>query len=295
MGRATMRVAFWLMSSSALVVMLLLGCGDRAQAGALNPFDFASLGAFPSRGGTYTFDTSGITLTGPGGSWTGVVYNGIAVFDFDSINVGQGQYFSGGTGPLPLALLSRSDAVIAGYLDVSGSSNPPFPSNGGPGGGSGSDSGQPGSGPGGGGAAGLSLSGAAAASVARAALAPPALSPVALPVALAVELMATLHCDSKAAAAAQVVLPAAVGEGRSSWALSAPSPSVGASLLMGVRGKRMVVEVAVVAAFSSTPTRCCLRAVCQPPGAPALPLESFPVHPLTTSSVPVVAAAVVVR
>jgi hypothetical protein len=84
MGRAMMRVASWLMSSSALAVGLLLGSVGQAQAGPLNPFDFASLGAFPSAPGNYTFDTSDATLSGPGGSWTGVVYNGIAVFDLPS-------------------------------------------------------------------------------------------------------------------------------------------------------------------------------------------------------------------
>jgi hypothetical protein len=81
MGRAMMRVASWLMS--ALAVGLLLGLVGQARAGPLNPFDFASLGAFPSAG-NYTFDTSDATLSGPGGSWTGVVYNGIAVFDLPS-------------------------------------------------------------------------------------------------------------------------------------------------------------------------------------------------------------------
>ena len=50
---------------------------------------------------------------------TGVVYNGIAVFDFNSINLPI-LFFDIATGPLPLALLSRSDAVIAGFLNVGG-------------------------------------------------------------------------------------------------------------------------------------------------------------------------------
>jgi hypothetical protein len=154
MGRAMMRVASWLMSSSALAVGLLLGSVGQAQAGSLNPFDFASLGAFPSAPGTYIFDTSDATLSGPGGSWTGVVYNGIAVFDFNSINVTGGQYFSGGSGSLPLALLSRSDAVVSGTIDVSANSPVGGPGGGGggvPGGGGSAYSASPGAGPGGGG------------------------------------------------------------------------------------------------------------------------------------------------
>jgi hypothetical protein len=157
MERAMMRVASWLMSSSALAVGLLLGSVGQAQAGSLNPFDFASLGAFPSAPGNYTFDTSDATLSGPGGSWTGVVYNGIAVFDFNSINVTAGQYFLGGSGSLPLALLSRSDALVSGTIDVSAYSSYLSPV-GGPGGGGGGVPGgggaysaSPGAGPGGGG------------------------------------------------------------------------------------------------------------------------------------------------
>lgn len=129
----TTRLAFWLVNVPALTLGLLLAPAGRVQAGPLNPLDFASLGAFPTASGSYIFDTSGTpTLIGPGGNVieTGVVSNGIAVFDFDSISVTGSQQFLGGNGALPLALLSRSDASIAtgGLIDVSGTvstSGPP--------------------------------------------------------------------------------------------------------------------------------------------------------------------------
>jgi hypothetical protein len=93
-----MRVASWLVGAPALAAALLLGSAGRVQAGPLNPLDFASLGAFPTAGGSYTFDTSGTpVLIGPNGSVvaTGVVSNGVAVFDFNSINVTSSQGFGG--------------------------------------------------------------------------------------------------------------------------------------------------------------------------------------------------------
>jgi hypothetical protein len=140
-----MRVASRPVAISVLAVGLLLGAAGRAQAGALNPLDFASLGAFPTASGQYTINTSGTpTLTEPNGTTlTGVVSNGIAVFDFDSIG-SIGQSFVA-TGSLPLALLSRTDALIVGPIDVSGQAfGTP-----GPGGGNGGP--MPGGGPGAGG------------------------------------------------------------------------------------------------------------------------------------------------
>ena len=78
-----------------------------------------------------------------------------ALFDFNSINVTASQYFGGGSGSLPLALLSRGDAVVSGTIDVSANSSyaPPVGGPGGGGGGSlgGIGSSFPGAGPGGGG------------------------------------------------------------------------------------------------------------------------------------------------
>ena len=98
-----------------------------ARGGPLNPLDFASLGTFPTTAGTYMINTSGIpTLTGPGGtSITGVVSNGVAVFDFDSINVASGQEFDG-TGSLPVALLSRDAITVGGRINVSAGLSSPL-------------------------------------------------------------------------------------------------------------------------------------------------------------------------
>jgi hypothetical protein len=105
-----------------MVIMTLLVCvAGRAKAGPLNPLDFASLGDFPTLSGGYYIDTSGSnpTISGPGGLvLTGVVFNGIAVFDFNSITVGANQLL-GGTGSLPVALLSRGDVVMNGTIDAS--------------------------------------------------------------------------------------------------------------------------------------------------------------------------------
>ena len=127
---------------------------DRRLLAPLNPLDFLSLGAFPTAPGTYTIDTNGPipSLSGPGNvSIRGEVSNGIAVFDFTTINIGGGETITA-SGAYPLALLSRSDITINGTIDLiaPGGSEP------GPGGFGGGFSG-PGSGgfgPGGGGAEG---------------------------------------------------------------------------------------------------------------------------------------------
>jgi hypothetical protein len=154
------RVASWPVAISVLAVGLLLGAAGRAEAGPLNPLDFASLGAFPNASGPLTINTSGTpTLTEPNGTTlTGVVFNGIAVFDFDSIMLAPSPPVPPVTasGSLPLALLSRTDALIAGVINVSGQGTgtgvPPFGGPGGPGGGNGANLFTPGGGPGGGGA-----------------------------------------------------------------------------------------------------------------------------------------------
>ena len=144
-------------SRSVAVLAVLVGGAGRAGAEPLNPLDFASLGAFPTAAGTFTFDTSNLTLTGPGittpiqGSLSTI---GVAVFDFNAITAASDQFFvsqyplSGVTTP-PLALLSRGDITIDGKIDVSAPQpfTPQLFSPGGPGG-FGSDSG-PGAGGGG--------------------------------------------------------------------------------------------------------------------------------------------------
>ena len=155
-----MRHAVRGMIGGVVALAVLVGLAGRAGAGAVNPGDFplSDSGVFPTEAGTFTFDTRP-TLTGPGittpirGTLSAT---GIAVFDFDAINVTGGQTFLG-TGSLPLALLSRTDATIAGRIDGSGQGLNSG-SLGGPGGGGGGSpftgpGGQPGpgGGPGGGG------------------------------------------------------------------------------------------------------------------------------------------------
>ena len=67
------------------VLTVIMGAAGRAGAGPLNPLDFASLGTFPTAGGTYDFNTTGPNPTL--GTVTGVVFDGIAVFDFNSITM----------------------------------------------------------------------------------------------------------------------------------------------------------------------------------------------------------------
>jgi hypothetical protein len=137
MRRTSSRVS----RSAAMLALLVFGAAGQAAAGPLNPLDFTSLGAFPSAPGAYTINTTGPnpTLTEPDGTaLTGIVSNGIAVFDFNSIAVGSGQTFVG-TGSLPLALLSQGDATVNGSINVSATSPLYYfqPSPGGPGGGGG--------------------------------------------------------------------------------------------------------------------------------------------------------------
>jgi hypothetical protein len=102
---------------------VLLGAVRWAEAGPLDPNAFAlsGTGAFPTLPGTYTINTSGTpTISGPGGTIFGQIYNGLAVFDFSSLAIGSGQTFDA-SGTLPLVLLSRGNASIAGTVDVSAS------------------------------------------------------------------------------------------------------------------------------------------------------------------------------
>jgi PEP-CTERM motif len=122
-------------SFGVAVLAVLAGCVGRAEAGPLNPFDFPSLGAFPTAPGTYTFSyndsVQGIVLTEPNGAiLTPVLLNGIAVFDFDAVTVGGNQAIDGITPPLgssqvfpALAILSRGDFTINGSIDVSANSS----------------------------------------------------------------------------------------------------------------------------------------------------------------------------
>jgi hypothetical protein len=108
---------------------LLLGLCCPALANPIDPFAFTSLGAFPTAPGSYlvqTLDPVAPTLTEPDGTvLRGAYSSGLAVFDFDAILLGSGVLLSAnGHGTAPLVLLSRSDATIAGTIDVSGAGFP---------------------------------------------------------------------------------------------------------------------------------------------------------------------------
>ncbi len=101
-------------------------------AGPLDPTGFSSLGRLNLASGAYTLNTGdGSAGTLPtitaviGGVQTtiatGVVFNGVAVFDFDSINITSGASIQAtqGFGLIPVAFLSRSTASINGLITVS--------------------------------------------------------------------------------------------------------------------------------------------------------------------------------
>jgi hypothetical protein len=111
------------------ILGLLFGLCCPALANPIDPFAFTSLGAFPTAPGSYlvqTLDPVTPTLTEPDGTVLhGVYSSGLAVFDFDAILLGSGVLLSaGGRGLAPLVLLSRSDATIAGTIDVTGGGFP---------------------------------------------------------------------------------------------------------------------------------------------------------------------------
>ncbi|UCF14605.1 MAG: hypothetical protein JSW59_14415, partial [Phycisphaerales bacterium] len=166
-------------SHSILALLLIVvSLVHMAEASALNPNDFTSLGAFPS--GSFAIDTTALTYNGSIG---GVIQSQggspeIAVFTFDGDSILDSADTITVTGSRPLALLFQGDAVIRGKIDVSGVDGPDgkvadggwpirtYGGSGGPGGGSGGDSakwGAPwnatdGEGPGGGGGGGSAAS-----------------------------------------------------------------------------------------------------------------------------------------
>jgi hypothetical protein len=104
--------------------------GQTVRGGYLDPLAFASSGSLNLGAGNYTIDTNGapvlrdaannILFVGTtffqGGSYDSTV----SVLDFNSINVASGANIRV-TGSNPLALLSRSDVVMAGMLSANGS------------------------------------------------------------------------------------------------------------------------------------------------------------------------------
>ena len=114
---------------TALAAMLItpLGlAGSPAGAGPLNPLDYASLGSLSTAGGTLTFNTDLLTVTGAGGLSfnTGTLQSqaggsDIAVFTFDQILIGTGTNVQA-VGSRALAILSQGNATISSTINVSG-------------------------------------------------------------------------------------------------------------------------------------------------------------------------------
>jgi hypothetical protein len=113
--------------SRMFILVAVAISGGLAMAGPLDPLAFASLGNASLAGGPYTINTlaaGGPTISNTGGVlYTGVISNGVAIFDFNSLSVALGATVSAtqGVGTLPVALLSRTTEDIAGSLDVSAS------------------------------------------------------------------------------------------------------------------------------------------------------------------------------
>jgi len=115
----------------------------------------ASAASFIPAPGTYTVDTTALTLTGPGTSIAGTDQGGVAVFSFDNVSIAPTVLLEV-EGSRPFKLVAGGELVVAGAIEASGFSateQVPGPVPGGPGGGAGginfTDAGD---GPGGGGA-----------------------------------------------------------------------------------------------------------------------------------------------
>ncbi|HEX7246016.1 MAG TPA: hypothetical protein VF245_10660 [Solirubrobacterales bacterium] len=114
----------------------------------------ASAASFTPASGTYTADTTALTLTGPGTNISGVDQGGIAVFSFDSVSIPFGVTIEV-EGSRPFEMRSAGAFLLAGLIEGSGfdaETGVAGPVPGGPGGGAGgADGTQGGFGPGGGG------------------------------------------------------------------------------------------------------------------------------------------------
>lgn len=115
------------------VLAVLLVCAGSAFAQLRDPAAFPSLGAFPATPGGYTIDTGTSTLNGPGVNLSGTWDNGVAVFTFDSITIGDGVSVVV-LGSVPAALLSKSTLIVQGTGRIDASGGQFFPGAGGPGG-----------------------------------------------------------------------------------------------------------------------------------------------------------------
>jgi hypothetical protein len=113
----------------------------------------ASSTNFDPSAGSYTVNTSTLTLTGPSTNITGKDVDGIAVFSFDNVSIPVGATITA-SGSLPLEIAATGSFDLAGTIDGSGTDAAVFtpgPNPGGPGGGQGgANDSSSGSGPGGG-------------------------------------------------------------------------------------------------------------------------------------------------
>src|SRR6516165_10037150 len=114
-----------MMRRSSMAEVMVLGLAvavgaPTARGGPLDPGAFPSLGTLNITSGSYTFNTTTDQLLDSSNNvlFTGVTFNGIAVFDFSQIAIGGGTFT--GTGSQPLALLSQGNVTINGTIDVSG-------------------------------------------------------------------------------------------------------------------------------------------------------------------------------
>jgi hypothetical protein len=113
----------------------------------------ASAVDFAPSPGTYTVNTTTMTLTGPGTNIGGSDQGGVAVFTFDNIGIQPGVTINA-AGSRPLKFAASGSISVAGVINASGTSASDFiadPTAGGPGGGTGTTG--AGAGLGGGGAA----------------------------------------------------------------------------------------------------------------------------------------------
>jgi 5-hydroxyisourate hydrolase-like protein (transthyretin family) len=139
-------------TTSRLATLLSLPVGLLFLTGVTTPAEAANF--FPASG-TYTVDTTALTLTGPGTAVTGVAVDGVAVFSFESVYIPSGVLLSV-SGGRPFQLVATDTLTVGGVIDGNGTSATDFTSGaapGGPGGGAGGAAGAAGGGPGGGGVA----------------------------------------------------------------------------------------------------------------------------------------------
>ena len=116
------------MQRSGMAVAAVLGFAvavgsPMARGGPLDPGAFTSLGTLNISSGSYTFNTTDAQLLDSSNNvlFQGVIYNGIAVFDFSQIAISGGTITTTGfltptPGVLgqPLALLSQGDISFTG-------------------------------------------------------------------------------------------------------------------------------------------------------------------------------------